>query len=118
MSRRFAIGIAIAVIFALFIGIRPSTAPAQQKEPKATATSMWEYKQVDAPAAADLSKLGEDGWEIVTVLGGQPYVKASTISGPTTEGFTNTPKSHTANTIEYGKLVYVFKRPKDAKDKK
>jgi hypothetical protein len=94
----------------------PAALPAQQKEPNA-ARSKWEYKQVENPTAADLTRIGDEGWEIVTVLGGQPYVKDSKTfgpgpGGPLPVGPAAVLQSTTGNTIEYGKLIYVLKRPR------
>ncbi len=101
---------------AVLIGLSPSILPAQPKEPKAAATPKWEYKQVENPSAIDLTRFGEEGWEIVTVLGGQPSVKESKSYGPPG---TQVPLaqqapllSTTVNTVEYGKLIYVLKRAK------
>jgi hypothetical protein len=116
-TRAFLAVAATILACAVLIGIRPSMVPAQDKEPKAAAPPKWEYKQVESPTAADLTKLGEEGWEIVTVLGGQPYVKDSKVFGPAAGG--PQPVGPVAplistrfNTIEYGKLVFVLKRPK------
>jgi hypothetical protein len=68
----------------------------------------WDYKQVENPSAKELATLGAESWEIVAVLGGQPYVKDSRVFGPGPGGVI----SSTNNTIEYGKLIYVVKRPK------
>src|SRR5438132_1018113 len=105
---------AAAVACVVLIGIQPVTSPAQQKEPKAAAPTKWEYKQVENPNNAALAKLGEEGWEIVTVLGGQPYVTETTsrqseslvgnFAGKTITALV----TGTKNTSAYGKLIYVF----------
>jgi hypothetical protein len=107
MYRRPAIGIAVFVCIALLIGIWPSSA--QQSVQRVT--PKWEYKQVDGPSAADLTKLGDDNWEIVTVVGGQPFVKTSGV-GPPAPVVGGQPITITTYTIDYSKLIYVFKRQK------
>jgi hypothetical protein len=98
--------VAIAIAVAGVVSFWPSTVPAQTQV-RGTAPK-WDYKQVENPSAKELATLGAESWEIVAVLGGQPYVKDSRVFGPGPGGVI----SSTNNTIEYGKLIYVVKRPK------
>lgn len=50
----------------------------------------------------DLTELGEQGWELVGITGGQLVVSSAQ---PVAGGKTN-------NTVQYGDTVYHFKRPK------
>jgi hypothetical protein len=107
--------VAVAGVIAVagLTGLWPSTVPAQTQV-RAT-PPRWDYKQVENPSAKELATLGAESWEIVAVLGGQPYVKDSRVFGPAPGGgpVGGAPIiSTTSNTIEYGKLVYVLKRPK------
>jgi hypothetical protein len=101
---------AAAFACAVLIGMQPMLSPAQQKEAKAPAPTRWEYKRAENPSDAALTKLGEEGWDLVTVLGGQPYVEQSTTSTPPVVA--GGPVTTTKNAIGYGKSVYVFKRPR------
>src|ERR1700709_2065369 len=69
---------ASAITYMAFIGTLPSSA---QPNDKRTATAKWEYKRAENPKDADLALLGGEGWELVTVVGGQPYVKNSAAGG-------------------------------------
>ena len=100
--------IVVAVIvtaWAMAIGIQRTCA--QPKDVKAQTPSKWEYKRAESLSDTALSKLGEDGWELVTALGGQAYIASSATSVGLTPRNTST-----TNTIEYGKVIYVFRRSK------
>jgi len=89
----------VAVLVASLVvwgGIQQTAA--QPKEAKTPAALKWEYKRVETPNDADLNKFGEEGWELVTVVGGYPYSSSGGSSPGGGSGFT--------------KVIYVFKRPK------
>jgi hypothetical protein len=97
--------LAVAVVLGVAIG--PASTAAQDKAPprdKATPRAKWEYKvvRINVPAGAvgpgviaeaDLAALGEQGWDLVAILGGQPVNSG-------------------AAGVVYADTVYYFKRPK------
>jgi hypothetical protein len=102
MKTRVSVAVAALLVACLvsWSGIQETLA--QPKEVKAPAAPKWEYKRaefdVGAPSDAALNKLGEEGWELVTGVGGYPYEVRSG----------NTPE----RSLGYTKVIYVFKRPK------
>jgi hypothetical protein len=120
MRNRIAIILVLAASVAILgIALVPTVTPAQDKRPMRT---KWEYKIVKvsmtwdgkSPAQpgviseAALSALGEEGWELDKITGGQPFVVS-------TRALPRTPESDvspTVNTIGYSVTVYYFKRAK------
>jgi hypothetical protein len=71
------------------------------EEPKAPQRLKWEYKEVvedKLAAEGGLTKLGDEGWELVHVDPKLPYLTKTNAGGVTS--------------VDYTKRVYYFKRPK------
>ncbi len=90
--------VAVAVVGMFLVTRPPLPAQAVVKAPKVK----WEYKTA---SAEKLDALGNEGWEVYAVTGGQPYVQ--------TYVQTSTPQlGSTRNTIQFAPTVYHLKRQK------
>jgi hypothetical protein len=106
----------------------PAAAQDRSKEP---ARLVWEYKVVKGEQPeTKLNDLGEQGWELVKITGGQPFIASSKVEPTLPTGFGSTtqhgvtqpavidPKqgpvvrTTTTNTVAFAPVVYYFKRPK------
>jgi hypothetical protein len=96
--------LAAATVAALFVLRPPVTAQDKEKPPRVK----WEYKSV---AQDKLGKLGDQGWEVFAVTGGQPYVESSAVHTPEL-ALRGVPKQTTTNKVKFAPLVYHLKRPK------
>src|SRR5947209_1456159 len=116
----------LAFVAVLGFGLEASLAPAQDK---AQARPKWEYKiakvaqttvvtevgggikkstmHAGVITEAALTALGEQGWELIKITAGQPFV-SSFRSVPASGG----QPTFTDNFIAYSNTVYYFKRPK------
>jgi len=96
-----------AVIGVAVFAVRPPDSRAQEKAP---AKSKWDYKVVVQTPLYEkaIADLGEEGWELVTVSVGQQYVKESVTKPDSPFKGAST----TTNTIDYGRTVFVLRRPK------
>jgi hypothetical protein len=95
---------AAATIAALLVIRPPVTAQDKDKPPRLK----WEYKIVTSDKAAEL---GEQGWELVAVTGGQPYIESSgEMSVARVAGAVD--NRMTQNTVKYAAHLYHLKRQK------
>jgi hypothetical protein len=100
-------GIAVVLISCWVFAAMYRPSPAQEKEPKARAAAKWEYKRWGGDLSNEkLTALGEEGWELVSMFPGQPYVTDFT-SRPAGAG-----SIRTDNSIRYTQALFLFKRPK------
>ncbi len=107
MRRRVTVVFAGAIITSLALAVAIGPRSAGQDTPKPVLRPKWEYKLVEQKLdEKQLNALGDEGWELVSATGGQPYI-ASAQHVPQGGGQTKA-----NNTIEYAKPVYHFKRLK------
>jgi len=79
---------------------------AQEKE--RAARLKWEYRVVSEER---LAEAGEQGWEVIAVTGGQPYVESSAVHPPAL-AVQGAPKETTSNKVKFAPILYHMKRPK------
>ena len=88
-----------------FLVLRPSVAAQDRERPPRV---KWEYKT----AAEDkLNELGDQGWEVIAVTGGQPYIESSHVAPPAL-AVPGAPKEITTNKVKFAPGLYHLKRPK------
>lgn len=81
--------------------------------PSPGATGLGEKTAVAQPGVLEegtLSALGEQGWELIKITGGQPFVSTFRVITPPLAVAGATP--YTVNTIAYSDTIYYFKRAK------
>lgn len=99
-SRLWAVGtlVSAVAVVVLFLNRPPVTAQEKQKP----ARTSWEYTVINSDHAK-VQELGEQGWEVFGVTGGQPYIESYRVLGGTTT---------TQNTVKHSPVVYHMKRQK------
>jgi hypothetical protein len=95
----------VAATAATLFALRPSEAAQDKEKPPRV---KWDYKAV---AEEKLSDAGEQGWEVIAVTGGQPYVESSAVHVPIVM-VQGSPKETTTNKVKFAPIVYHLKRPK------
>jgi hypothetical protein len=96
--------LAAETVAALLVVRPPATAQDRQKRPRVK----WEYKVVQQDK---IGELGDQGWEVVAVTGGQPYIESSQIQPPRIV-VAGGVKEFIKNTVKYAPTFYHLKRRK------
>jgi hypothetical protein len=83
--------------------------PATAQDKEKARRVKWEYKVVPQEK---MDGLGDQGWEVIAVTGGQPYVESFQVYPPQGILLPGSPKETTKNTIKFAPTFYHLKRPK------
>jgi len=98
-----------ALVLALVGGLMWGAAGSVAQDAGKVQRTKWEYRVLAqaTPDEAGLTALGEEGWELIAVTGGQAYIESSRLMPQGGPGAT-----FTQNTIRNAMTYYHFKRQK------